>query len=91
MNAILIQLKKPNDATSPAHENWLKAINEFSGISPSKENVLLNPLGCLLSLDGDASPDLAKAITVAVKWKIPYKITFFEKATEWNYSPPAMV
>jgi hypothetical protein len=88
MNAILIQLEKPVGGTEPENENWRKAITEFSGISPNKENVLLNPLGCLLSLDGDASPDLATAITVAVKYKIAYKITFFEKATEWNHDPP---
>jgi len=78
MNAILIQLEKPVGGTEPENENWRKAITEFSASHPIRK-CPAKSLGCLLSLDGDASPDLATAITVAVKYKIAYKITFFEK------------
>jgi hypothetical protein len=77
MDAILFQLKKPLETKQEDQRRFDSALFEITG----------NYEGTLLILSGKDSPQLGKAIQIAVARGLPYTLTFFEKATNWNYDP----
>jgi hypothetical protein len=93
MNAILFQLTKLPENQTDKQRKWQAAAYEISksdtDIPANTGNMFCFHEGCILILDGSASPALAKAIISAEQRQLSYTITFFEKATTWNYDPPS--
>jgi hypothetical protein len=84
MHSILFQLKKPLETEAHAHAQWQQAATDVSKNIPIGRTDILAGEGFLLLSGENAVHYLAPAITLAVNARVPYKITFFEKASEWN-------
>ena len=89
MDAILFQLKRLDENQADAENRWRAAAYDIWQLQPNADNTFCSQEGHLLILDGSASPALAKAIDFASNRQLSYTITFFEKATTWNYDPPS--
>jgi hypothetical protein len=85
MNAILLQLTKPAQKTGREYESWQRAASDLANFSSKADNSMCDREGRLVILDADASDVLGRSIASAATCGVSYKITFFEKASEWNY------
>jgi hypothetical protein len=90
MHAILFRLNKPNESQPDAQRRWDTVAYDIERLLPKTGNISCSLRGCILILGGSDSPILSTAINHAVNHKLAYTLTFFEKATVWNYDPPTV-
>jgi hypothetical protein len=90
VQAILFQLKKLGVEQESERRKWESAAYEIEQLQPKTGTASHSLKGVLLILDGNESPLLSKAINHAASRHLSYSLTFFEKATVWNYDPPTV-
>ena len=87
MNLILFIIEGARTKDQNAIRRWSDALDKIEDICTSISNNEGYPESVLLIHDGNDSPSLAHAISVAEESHLPYKIVFVEKSSEWKRIP----
>jgi hypothetical protein len=87
MHAILFQLKRPDETKPNEHAMWRQAADAVSKNMPRNSTDILAGDGFWLLTGGSAFHLLAHILVPVVNCRVPYKITFIEKVSEWEYTP----
>ena len=84
---VIFQLKKRDETKSGEDMMWRQAADVIAkNIPKGRKDILVGESFVLLS-GGSAFHFLVPIVTAAVNCKVPYKIVFIEKASEWEYVP----